>query len=68
MLLGSAPLLIRRGLSESLAGRFETVPLPHWSFAEMRTAFAFTLEDYLFFGGYPGAAALVFGWLQLRPL
>ncbi|MFM8496028.1 MAG: ATP-binding protein, partial [Planctomycetia bacterium] len=59
VLLGSAPLLIRRGLSESLAGRFETVPLPHWSFAEMRAAFAFTLEDYLFFGGYPGAAALV---------
>jgi predicted AAA+ superfamily ATPase len=58
VLLGSAPLLIRRGLSESLAGRFETVPLPHWSLAEMRAAFGFTLEDYLFFGGYPGAAAL----------
>lgn len=58
VLLGSAPLLIRRGLSESLAGRFETVPLPHWSLAEMRSAFGFTLEDYLFFGGYPGAAAL----------
>jgi predicted AAA+ superfamily ATPase len=59
VLLGSAPLLIRRGLSESLAGRFETVPLPHWSFAEMRAAFGFSLDDYLFFGGYPGAAALV---------
>jgi predicted AAA+ superfamily ATPase len=59
VLLGSAPLLIRRGLSESLAGRFETVPLPHWSFAEMRAAFGFALDDYLFFGGYPGAAALV---------
>jgi uncharacterized protein len=58
VLLGSAPLLIRRGLTESLAGRFETVPLPHWSFAEMQGAFGFSLNDYLFFGGYPGAAAL----------
>lgn len=59
VLLGSAPVLIRRGLSESLAGRFETVPLPHWSWPEMRAAFGFTLDDYLFFGGYPGAAGLV---------
>lgn len=59
VLLGSAPLLVRRGLSESLAGRFETVPLAHWSLAEMRAAFGFTLDDYLFFGGYPGAATLV---------
>jgi predicted AAA+ superfamily ATPase len=58
VLLGSAPLLIRRGLTESLAGRFETVPLPHWSFAEMQGAFGFSLNDYLFFGGYPGPAAL----------
>ena len=58
VLLGSAPVLIRRGLSESLAGRFETVPLPHWSWPEMRAAFGFTLDDYLFFGGYPGAAGL----------
>jgi predicted AAA+ superfamily ATPase len=58
ILPGSAPLLIRRGLTESLAGRFETVPLPHWSFTEMQEAFGFSLNDYLFFGGYPGAAAL----------
>jgi len=59
VLLGSAPVLIRRGLSESLAGRFEAVPLPHWSWPEMRAAFGFTLDDYLFFGGYPGAAGLI---------
>lgn len=59
VLLGSAPVLIRRGLSESLAGRFETLPLPHWSFAEMRAAFGFSLDDHLFFGGYPGAAGLI---------
>lgn len=59
VLLGSSPLLVARGMSESLAGRFELLPLPHWSFAEMREAFGFELEQYLFFGGYPGAAPLV---------
>jgi uncharacterized protein len=60
VLLGSSPLLIAQGLTtESLAGRFETLWLPHWSFTEMRTAFGWTLEQYLYFGGYPGAAPLV---------
>jgi predicted AAA+ superfamily ATPase len=59
VLLGSSPLLIAQGLTESLAGRFETLRLPHWSFTEMRTAFGWTLEQYLYFGGYPGAAPLV---------
>jgi len=55
-LLGSAPLLVQRGLGESLAGRFELIRFPHWSFAEMREAFGWELDRYLFFGGYPGAA------------
>lgn len=59
VLLGSAPLLIAQGMTESLAGRFELLHLPHWSFAEMRDAFAFDLETFLYFGGYPGAASLV---------
>lgn len=59
VVLGSAPLLLQHGLTESLAGRFEVVHLPHWSYAEMREAFRFTLEQYLYFGGYPGAALLV---------
>ena len=59
VLLGSAPLLVQKGLSESLAGRFEVLHLPHWTFVEMRDAFGWTLDQYLFFGGYPGAAALV---------
>ena len=58
VLLGSAPLLLQQGLTESLAGRFETLHLPHWSFSEMREAFDFSLEDFLYFGGYPGAAPL----------
>ena len=59
MLLGSAPLLIHQGLTESLAGRFEVVPIPHWAFAEMREAFGWTVDQYVFFGGYPGSAPLV---------
>ena len=58
VLLGSAPLLIARGLTESLAGRFEVLHLPHWSYAEMKAAFRFSLDQYLFYGGYPGAAPL----------
>lgn len=58
VLLGSAPLLLQRGLSESLAGRFEVLRVPHWSFSEMRAAFGFSIEQYLYFGGYPGAAPL----------
>lgn len=59
VLLGSAPLLIARGMSESLAGRFEVLHLPHWSYNEMRAAFGFDLDQFLYFGGYPGAATLV---------
>ncbi len=59
VVLGSAPLLIARGLTESLAGRFEVLHVPHWSYAEMREAFGFTLENYVYFGGYPGAASLI---------
>ena len=59
VVLGSAPLLMQRGLTESMLGRFETIRLPHWSFAEMSEAFGFDLDRYIYFGGYPGAASLV---------
>lgn len=59
ILLGSARLLIQRGLGESLAGRFELTTLTHWSFAEMETAFGFTADEFVWFGGYPGAAPLI---------
>lgn len=58
VLLGSAPLLIAQGMTESLAGRFEILQLPHWSLEEMRAAFGWSLEQFLFYGGYPGAAPL----------
>src|SRR5208283_3891898 len=59
VLLGSAPLLIQSGLSESLAGRFEVIAVPHWAYSEMREAFGWNLEQYIFYGAYPGAAGLV---------
>jgi len=59
VLLGSAPLLMQRGLTESLAGRFETIPVSHWSFVEMEAAFGWTVDQYVYFGGYPGAAPLI---------
>jgi predicted AAA+ superfamily ATPase len=59
VLLGSAPLLIARGLTESLAGRFELLHLPHWSLLEMRSAFGWSPDQYVFFGGYPGATPLI---------
>jgi uncharacterized protein len=59
LLLGSSRLLIQKGLSESLTGRYELHYLPHWSYNEMRTAFGFTAEQYVWYGSYPGAATLI---------
>ena len=52
-------MLIQSGLTESLAGRFEVIAVPHWSFAEMHEAFGWKLEQYIFYGAYPGAAELI---------
>lgn len=54
VLLGSSSLRLQRGLTESLAGRFELTTVPHWSFSESQKAFRHTLDTYLLFGGYPG--------------
>ena len=59
VVLGSSRLHIQKGLSESLAGRFEEIYMPHWSYAEMEKAFDFSLEHYLWFGAYPGGAKLI---------
>ncbi len=59
ILLGSSRLLLQQGLTESLAGRFETTYIGHWSFNEMNQAFGLTADQYVWFGGYPGAASLM---------
>ena len=59
LLLGSSRVLLEKGLSESLAGRFEEIRMSHWSYQEMKDCFGLTLDQYIFFGGYPGAATLI---------
>lgn len=59
LIAGSSPLLLQRGLTESLAGRFEMIQVPHWSYGEMKEAFGWSFDQYVYFGGYPGAASLI---------
>jgi len=59
VLLGSSPLLIQKGLTESLAGRFEIIPATHWSYTEIRDAFGWSHDQFIYFGSYPGAAELI---------
>lgn len=59
VLTGSSSLLLQKGLTESLMGRFEILYSPHWSYSECKEAFGYSLEDFLFYGGYPGAASLI---------
>lgn len=56
---GSSPLLMQQGLTESLAGRFETLPMTHWTWPECRDAFSWDLDTFIYYGGYPGAAPLI---------
>lgn len=59
VLLGSSRLLLKRGLTESLAGRYELIRMPHWSLREMQDAFGVTVDEYIYYGGYPGPAHLM---------
>lgn len=59
VLSGSSRVLLEKGLSESLMGRFETIKVGHWTYPEMKEAFGFSLEQYIFYGGFPGAAPLI---------
>lgn len=59
IILGSSRLLIQKGLTESLAGRFETTYQTHWSYTEMKDAFGWDVNKYIWFGGYPGSANII---------
>lgn len=58
-ILGSSRLMLRKGLTESLAGRFEQIRLGHWTLQEMEDAFGWTLDNWIYYGGYPGSASLI---------
>jgi predicted AAA+ superfamily ATPase len=59
VILGSSRLLLKDGLTESLAGRYELIRMPHWSYGEMHEAFNMDVDHYIYFGGYPGGAKYV---------
>lgn len=59
LLLGSSRLLLQKGLTESLAGRFELIRMGHWTFTEMKEAFGWSIDQYIYYGGYPGTAPLI---------
>lgn len=59
ILLGSSPWLMQKGLTESLAGRYEAIRMSHWAYSEMQSAFDFSLDEYIYFGGYPSSATLI---------
>jgi len=59
VLLGSSRVLLEKGLAESLMGRYEEIRMSHWSYREMQEAFGMSLEQYIYYGGYPGAAPLI---------
>ena len=59
ILLGSSRLLIQKGLEESLEGRYETLKMGYWEWEEMREAFGFTMEQFIYFGGFPGLAPYI---------
>lgn len=56
ILLGSSRLLLQKGLEESLEGRFETIKMGYWDWQEMHEAFGFSMDEYVYFGGFPGLA------------
>jgi len=56
ILLGSSRVLLQKGLNESLEGRFEPLKMGYWEWSEMRDAFGFTMQQYIYFGGFPGLA------------
>ncbi len=53
VILGSAAWRMQVGRNESLAGRFDPIRVTHWSLPEMIQAFELTVEEFMFFGGYP---------------
>lgn len=58
VLLGSSALQLHQGMTESLAGRYFLHRCMHWTWPEAEHAFGWSLEDWLVWGGYPGAAPL----------
>lgn len=59
LLLGSSSLYLQRGLSESLAGRFELIKMSHWTYGDFKKTFNWDFKTYLRFGSYPGTVSFI---------
>ncbi len=59
ILLGSSKLVLQKGLSDSLVGRYELILLTHWSYSEMNSAFGISVDQFIWYGGYPGSIVLM---------
>ena len=67
VILGSAPWRLMIGQNESLAGRFDSHRVTHWSLPEMTRAFGLTVEEFMFFGGYPNPFSIESEGITLLP-
>lgn len=52
-------MILQMGMSESLAGRFLLHRMVHWDWTNMKKAFGFSMDEWVYFGGYPGAARMI---------
>lgn len=59
LILGSSQIMLDAGVSESLAGRIEKHYFTHWSYSEIKEAFNISVDDYIYWGGYPGAYQII---------
>ncbi|MCY3999488.1 MAG: hypothetical protein OXF84_01600 [Bacteroidetes bacterium] len=55
VILGSAVWQMLVGRNESLTGRFRELSVQHWSFPEIAEVFGLTVEQFIYYGGYPGS-------------
>lgn len=67
VLLGSSRLMIQKGLTESLAGRFEKIYVSHWAYGETFDAFGLSEEQFAWFGSYPGSIPLISDYSRWKP-
>jgi len=55
VILGSAVWQMLVGRNESLTGRFRELSVKHWSLYEMAKVFGLTVDQFMFYGGYPAS-------------
>jgi len=59
LMIGSSMPLLDAGLKSDLQGLYDMTPTGHWSYAEIQERFGWTLDQYIYFGGYPRTAEML---------